>query len=1074
MKAGKRKRISLFLALCMLLNVTAVPTWAGQKETVSTKDNTVKTATSSDAQVQEEEKGDEEEVLKKTVEEEEKDEETIQTIEAEAIVVSDEDISSDLPDNDELFAGYVEKLFYNEGISTYANWGEERLEGTDRQVYDILKTAVMEIAGGTRKSTVITIPLKTLSGVRTEWTSADAGVDIGYPLSNEAMQAIMLKVVDINKVLSYLMVDCPYELYWYKKTGTAGEEYRGTRMNGPSFSYGPGSGKVTISGELTFSMAVVNAYQGNAEYTMDTQKAASVQAAVKNAKAIVTKHANKADADKLRAYMEEICSLVSYNREASESDYVEKYGYGDPWQLIYVFDGNKGTNVVCEGYAKAFQYLCDLSSFTGDVTCYTVNGMMAGGTGAGRHMWNIVTLEGKNYLVDVTNCDSETVGAPDKLFLAGATGSINSGYTFSGVGVKYVYDNDMQDMYGDILTLAPSSYKPKIDPEIKTLPSPTAVYGQKLNEVKIDNPSGNTQGTWTWQNPEEEVGNAGSKRFKADFTPNDQDTYRAVAGKDITVIVSRKAVKDPQITLEKDSYDYTGKPITPKVTVIDSETNSIIPESEYAVSYKNNTDIGTASLSVHNKAEGNYDLPEETSKTFTIEKVNLSNAEFTLAIPESGYVYDKTEKRPSVTAVIDGVTLNSSWYKVSYAQNIQAGDSAQAIIEAKNTEFCTGTASKTFTIARRPITLTAKAEDKIYDGKPDTAVTVETEGTPIIEGDEVKLDKVTALFTDITPGTDKDVTVTASLTGKDAGNYEVKPTTVKAAIHAYDPKEVKEAIEKAEAAKEGVQGIDKQASSVTQGIRFVSTAQLKAMNDAIEKAKTAIAVPVTAEQAEVLAAELAKATETFINAIQTGTYKSSSGGSSGGGGGGGGGGGSRGTTSSRTNSTSGPGSSQGTVSFDSRKGQVNSVTGIVAGTTNGAAGDGYSHWQQGNLWDNSSWKLQYADGSYAAGAMVTDAAGNTYEQVAWEMINGSWYAFGADAIAKNSWVLDVGTGRWYYVDISSGMKTGWIALNGLWYYLNSDTTGALQKPFGAMYQNEMTPDGYFVNADGSWNGVPKN
>ncbi len=90
------------------------------------------------------------------------------------------------------------------------------------------------------------------------------------------------------------------------------------------------------------------------------------------------------------------------------------------------------------------------------------------------------------------------------------------------------------------------------------------------------------------------------------------------------------------------------------------------------------------------------------------------------------------------------------------------------------------------------------------------------------------------------------------------------------------------------------------------------------------------------------------------------------------------------------------------------------------------------------------------------------------------MINGSWYAFGADAIAKNSWVLDVGAGRWYYVDISSGMKTGWIALNGLWYYLNSDTTGALQKPFGAMYQNEMTPDGYFVNADGSWNGVPKN
>ena len=61
MKAEKRKRISIFLALCMLLNVTAVPTWAEQKETASTKDNTVKTATSSDAQVQEEEKCEEKE-----------------------------------------------------------------------------------------------------------------------------------------------------------------------------------------------------------------------------------------------------------------------------------------------------------------------------------------------------------------------------------------------------------------------------------------------------------------------------------------------------------------------------------------------------------------------------------------------------------------------------------------------------------------------------------------------------------------------------------------------------------------------------------------------------------------------------------------------------------------------------------------------------------------------------------------------------------------------------------------------------------------------------------------------------
>ncbi len=1062
MKAGKRKRISLFLALCMLLNVTAVSTWAEQKETASTKDNTVKTATSSDAQVQEEEKGEEKEVLKKMVEEEEKDEETIQTIEAEAIVVSAEDISSDLPDNDELFAGYVEKLFYgDDGIETYGNVGEERLEGLDRNFYRELKKAVEKIASGKENATQIKIALSDLGITQTKWTFSELGVtSLG-----DGKEKVYEKIFpNLDIVLKYLLVDCPYELYWYDKT------------NGTSLAlitvYSDGKNIWINDKEISINMPVAAGYQGNNLYSTNSSKIQSAQNAVSNAQKIVNLYKNKDDYEKLHAYLVAIKNLTSYNHNAAAGG----TSFGDPWQLIYVFDNDENTKVVCEGYAKAFQYLCDLSTFEDDrITCYTVTGDMRekGSSKPGPHMWNIVTMEnGKNYLVDVTNCDDSSVGAPEQLFLAGSSsGSVGSGYIFSvSKDMLYQYDNNMQDMYGDILTLAPSSYMPKIDPEIKTLPSPTAVYGQKLNEVKINNPSGNTAGTWTWQNPEEEVGNAGSKSFKADFTPSDQDTYRAVKGRDITVTVSRKEVKNAIIVLDKNSYDYTGQPITPKVTLRDNETTVIIPESEYIVSYENNTDIGTARVRVQNKDGGNYYLLEPASKEFTIAKANLSNAELKLAIPESGYVYDKTEKTPSVTAVIGGVTLDSSWYEVSYTQNIQAGDSAQVTIAAKNTEFCTGTASKTFTIARRPITLTAKAEDKIYDGKPETAVTVETEGAPIIEGDEVKLDKVTALFTDITPGTDKDVTVTASLIGKDAGNYEVKPTTVKAAIHAYEPKEVEEAIEKAEAAKEGIQGIDKQASSVTQGTRFVSTAQLKAMNDAIENAKTAIAGPVTAEQAEALAAELAKATETFTNAIQTGTYKSSSGGSSGGGGGGG----SRGTTSSRTNSTSGPGSSQGTVSFDSRKGQVNSVTGVVAGATNGAAGDGYSHWQQGNLWDNSSWKLQYADGSYAAGAMVTDAAGNTYEQVAWEMINGSWYAFGADAVAKNSWVLDVGAGRWYYVDINSGMKTGWIALNGLWYYLNSDTTGALQKPFGAMYQNEMTPDGYFVNADGSWNGVPKN
>ena len=105
-------------------------------------------------------------------------------------------------------------------------------------------------------------------------------------------------------------------------------------------------------------------------------------------------------------------------------------GYGNPWQVIYVFDNNPLTNVVCEGYAKAFQLLCNLSNFeNASVKCYTVTGEMAGGTGSGGHMWNIVTMDdGLNYIVDITNSDTGSVGQDGKLFMAGnSSGNISAG-----------------------------------------------------------------------------------------------------------------------------------------------------------------------------------------------------------------------------------------------------------------------------------------------------------------------------------------------------------------------------------------------------------------------------------------------------------------------------------------------------------------------------------------------------------------------------------------------------------------------------------------------------------------------
>jgi len=356
-----------------------------------------------------------------------------------------------LPDSDELFAAYIQQEFEREiygGISTFGTAAGDRLSGLEKDIYTDLKTKITEVATGARSSTVFDVSADFSS---LKWTKAELGVSAivsGGSVTDEAQTAVnkaFSQAVDLEKILNCLLADCPYELYWFNKTSGMAVQ-RGTSYSSTS---------VSITG-LTLSFMVASAY-ASGTYTANTTKTGATSTAVTNAKAIVTANASKADREKLEAYRAKICELVSYNSSAAGGS----TAYGDPWQLIYVFDGDSSTNVVCEGYAKAFQYLCDLSTFSGDVTCYTVTGTMSGGTGAGGHMWNVVQLENKNLLVDVTNCDSGTIGATTKLFLVAVAGT-DSGrthtFTIGSTNVVYTYDESQKDLFcSGYLALTPDS-----------------------------------------------------------------------------------------------------------------------------------------------------------------------------------------------------------------------------------------------------------------------------------------------------------------------------------------------------------------------------------------------------------------------------------------------------------------------------------------------------------------------------------------------------------------------------------------------------------------------------------------
>lgn len=329
------------------------------------------------------------------------------------------------------------------------------LPGELSSVYNEVKPMVKQVADGTRDSTIFEIP-GTWAKTKSEWGITGAVISAGK-LTAEASAAIEA-AFNLDALMQRMLSEMPYELYWFDKT------------EGIGMSYGVSlSGEILTVKNLKLSMYISQAYakinEGGATYdplTANTAKTSAAKRAAENATQVVAANTAKSDHEKLKAYLDYIKAAVSYNNEAANNNATP---YGDPWQIIYVFDNDPSTNVVCEGYAKAFKHLCDLSSFSeSDLLCSLVTGTMTVGTSAGPHMWNVVTIGGRNYLVDVTNCDADTVGAPDKLFLCGAAENVPSEKYTATAGsrsIVYEYDADtLSDYASSDLKLEEMPYSP--------------------------------------------------------------------------------------------------------------------------------------------------------------------------------------------------------------------------------------------------------------------------------------------------------------------------------------------------------------------------------------------------------------------------------------------------------------------------------------------------------------------------------------------------------------------------------------------------------------------------------------
>ena len=311
-----------------------------------------------------------------------------------------------------------------QGKSDEEQYGSNLLDAGSEQsrLYVALHKKIAEVSRGDATSTSFTVEKFKMDGSTAQFSQ------------------------NLKKVLGLLWLSCPYDLYWY-------EEESGYQVQG-----NPDGDTITF----TVKLPVAKDFRGGSQYEVSPASKEAIASASRYADNIVAA-ATGTDAEKVRYFRDQICALSEYDVDSYESQLAGTIKCGNrPWQMISVFDQDPSTKVICGGYAKAFKYLCDKAG----ISCKCVNGDMILSDGTTiAHFWNVVTLGGKNYVVDLTNCDDGELGHPDRLLLCGATGSLEDGYT-TAVGITYRYyvyngrgKTDMVDLFGaEALTIANTSY----------------------------------------------------------------------------------------------------------------------------------------------------------------------------------------------------------------------------------------------------------------------------------------------------------------------------------------------------------------------------------------------------------------------------------------------------------------------------------------------------------------------------------------------------------------------------------------------------------------------------------------
>ena len=266
--------------------------------------------------------------------------------------------------------------------------------------------------------------------------------------------------------------------------------------------------------------------------------------------------------------------------------------------------------------------------------------------------------------------------------------------------------------------------------------------------------------------------NAGTYTVKA--TVAESANYKAATATG-SFTIAPKTVTNAAVTLSQTSYAYTGRAFQPSVTVKDGTT--VIPASEYTVAYTDNINVGTATVTVSDRAGGNYVV--SGTATFTITKAALSGVSVSLG----GWMYGDTAKTPTVSGNLGNANVTYQYKAADAADETytnvvptNAGTYTVKATVAESANYAAATATRNFTIVPKAIskaTVENIGEQK-FTGRTITPTVTVKDGTVVL----TDADYSVAYANNIDAGT-ANVTITGK--GNYTGSTSVKFTIAQAA-----------------------------------------------------------------------------------------------------------------------------------------------------------------------------------------------------------------------------------------------------------------------------------------------------